>query len=1083
MPSWPAALNLRERLAVLRGNHSLPLHVDQETAERRFKRWKSEKVFAENSSLLAERLADGVTEEELRSVLGIHASELANHFNRLPDWASGIDDAYNNQEAWDEIAPVITETQASLGKSGRFLRAAAGFIAQARIHLRKGLARIGSANHELPFDIASIETLLLQNALAQVLSLLNRTLVLELNVARVQEQLAGETSEQRFDSFIARLGQPELVSALWEEYPVLARQVIVALEQWVETSIEFLHRLVADWKDIRSRFFPSSDPGLIIKLNSSGDRHHGGRSVHIAEFSNGSRLVYKPRSLELDRHFQELLARINEHSPELQFRLLKLLAKDGYGWIEYVDFAPCDSESEIKRFYRRQGGLLALLYALHATDFHFENLIACGEHPVLVDLETLLQPNLHEAREQDAGFRAQQEIMNSVFRTGLLPFRFAANEEQQEGAEISGLGGAAGQKTPYPVLGWEEAATDMMRFTRRRIEIPPQRNRPRLRDAEISALHYTEEIISGFSSMYKLLEKYRDDLLSSSGPLERFAHDTVRCILRPTTAYSSLLTESYHPNLLRDALDRERFFDNLWADTEFNVLLKKVIEQEREDLWAGDIPIFTTFPDSACLHDSRNRVVNGHQHSPSFPLMQKRLRDLGARDLDRQVWFIRAAMTALSMEESGPLASTAPSSLPQSPASHNDLLQAAIAIGDHLLQSAVLAGNDEVAWIGLDMVKEPFWELSVAGPTLYGGLAGIGLFLAYLGEVTGEERFVALAKRTMTTILRGLGNLNDPVKIPIGAFTGLGGTIYFLTHCGVLWRDQDLLDRAQELAISLAEAIPHDKSFDVMNGCAGLIAVLLNLNQVRPSSQLLDLAVQCGDHLLKNGRPHGNTLGWITISGSAEPLTGFSHGAAGIAWALMKLAAASGEQRFREAAIVSLGYERELFSPAHNNWPDLREFVQKADGSPHATAWCHGAAGIGLARVAMLEHYQDAEIHAEIRAAIQAINSRHFGSNHCLCHGDLGNFETLLEAEKQLKEPWLTELVRSYPTAILASIREHGWRCGVPLGVETPGLMMGTAGIGYGLLRLAFPEKIPSVLSLSPPQITFSTNDPSLKKE
>ena len=40
------------------------------------------------------------------------------------------------------------------------------------------------------------------------------------------------------------------------------------------------------------------------------------------------------------------------------------------------------------RFYRRQGALLALLYALEATDFHAENLIASGEFPVLIDLET-----------------------------------------------------------------------------------------------------------------------------------------------------------------------------------------------------------------------------------------------------------------------------------------------------------------------------------------------------------------------------------------------------------------------------------------------------------------------------------------------------------------------------------------------------------------------------------------------------------------------------------------------------------------------------------------------------------------------
>jgi hypothetical protein len=35
--------------------------------------------------------------------------------------------------------------------------------------------------------------------------------------------------------------------------------------------------------------------------------------------------------------------------------------------------------------------------------------------------------------------------------------------------------------------------------------------------------------------------------------------------------------------------------------------------------------------------------------------------------------------------------------------------------------------------------------------------------------------------------------------------------------------------------------------------------------------------------------------------------------------------------------------------------------------------------------------------------------------------------------------------------------------------VETPGLMIGLAGIGYGLLRLARPNDVPSVLQLAAP--------------
>jgi len=34
------------------------------------------------------------------------------------------------------------------------------------------------------------------------------------------------------------------------------------------------------------------------------------------------------------------------------------------------------------------------MYALEGNDFHFENIIAAGEHPMLIDLETLFQPYL-----------------------------------------------------------------------------------------------------------------------------------------------------------------------------------------------------------------------------------------------------------------------------------------------------------------------------------------------------------------------------------------------------------------------------------------------------------------------------------------------------------------------------------------------------------------------------------------------------------------------------------------------------------------------------------------------------------------
>jgi lantibiotic modifying enzyme len=42
----------------------------------------------------------------------------------------------------------------------------------------------------------------------------------------------------------------------------------------------------------------------------------------------------------------------------------------------------------------------------------------------------------------------------------------------------------------------------------------------------------------------------------------------------------------------------------------------------------------------------------------------------------------------------------------------------------------------------------------------------------------------------------------------------------------------------------------------------------------------------------------------------------------------------------------------------------------------------------------------------------------------------------------------------------------------MPSGVHSPSLMTGVAGIGYGLLRLAAPEAVPSLLALRPPGAT-----------
>src|SRR5207253_2966548 len=141
-------------------------------------------------------------------------------------------------------------------------------------------------------------------------------------------------------------------------------------------------------------------------------------------------LVYKPKSLAIDTHFQELLIWFNERGQHPAFRTFKVIDRGTYGWAEFIQVFECQSEQEVERFYERQGSYLALLYALEATDFHYENVIAAGEHPIPIDLEALFHPHaLHDMILPE--HPAHKVMSQSVLQIGLLPVSLWANHEAE----------------------------------------------------------------------------------------------------------------------------------------------------------------------------------------------------------------------------------------------------------------------------------------------------------------------------------------------------------------------------------------------------------------------------------------------------------------------------------------------------------------------------------------------------------------------------------------------------------------------------------------------------------------------------
>jgi type 2 lantibiotic biosynthesis protein LanM len=1063
---WYRALSLRERLGL--SAHDPAQGEVADSVRKRLARWKAQPPFA-TTSLFSERLAsDNITESDLLALLAEPLESLRQR-TPCPDWAARIEQAFSGPSAGGTISwPEEFRAPQTQG----FLESIQPLIDAALADMRAGIGRLVRKSDAPPIDPAAAHTLFLPHLPSRLLTRLARTLVLELNVARLQGNLVGNTAEERFASFLARMRSPANMLALLREYPVLGRELIRCLDQWVAASLEFLHHLGADWPAIRAAFCPEEDPGSLAELQGdAGDRHRQGRSVYLLRFASGFRLVYKPKSLAVDVHFQQLLDWINERrqTTALDLRIPRVLDRGPYGWVEFVEARTCQTPEELGRFYQRQGAYLALLYALAAIDFHHENLIAHGEHPIPLDLEALFHPLGLEDDNQRADYLANVMLYNSVFGVGLLPGRIWSSPDS-EGVDMSGLGGMPGQLFPFASPAWEEEGTDQMRLIRKRYAMPEAQNRPTLQGEAVEPGPHTDDLIAGFRYMYRFLEEHRRELLAADGPLSWFEGDEVRVVVRATRTYAELLRESFHPDVLRNGLDRDRLFDRLWNGADESPFLGKLIPAERSDLWNSDVPMFTSRPPSRDLWTSTGERIPAVLSDPGMARARRRLEAMSDEDLAQQLWFIRASLATLAPARLRSLEPTYQLPEVTALADRAQFLAAARAVGDRLAKLAV-RGEDDVSWIGLGLVHERTWSLVPLDADFYDGLPGVAFFLAYLGSITGEERYTWLARAALTTVRNAL-RLRPLALTSIGAFAGWGGLVYTWTHLAVLWRDASLLAEVEGFVERLPDLVDRDETLDIIDGSAGCLLALLGLDHSLSSKRALDVAVRCGERLLAKAQPAGQGVGWKTAVPAKAPLIGMSHGAAGIAWALLSLAARTQDGRFREAALKAIAYERGLFSAEKRKWPDLRVFPGEpsSDGRfDYLTAWCHGSAGIGLARLACLPYLDDSLVRAEIDAALHTTRTEGFGWNHTLCHGDLGNLDLLLQAGRVLADSHWQSETGQVASALLAIIERDGWMCANPVDVESPGLMTGIAGVGYGLLRLAEPNSVPSILLLEPP--------------
>lgn len=955
----------------------------------------------------------------------------------LPRWARLVADAWEDAEDGGDARPA--------GAAVAFEEALLPLVARAR---RELAARAGAAHVQLaPAAHAALERALLER-LAHVA---HRLLATELAVfqacrmpAGVGALLVAAPADPRaaYRAFCDSLRGAGML-ALLDRYPVAARLLGTVATLWVDAVAELLARLAADRDEVERTLAGGRALGPAVDATASiSDPHEGGRGVVILGFADGTRVVYKPRPLDMEGIFGELLAWLSADPSVPSLRTLALVERPTHGWLEYASPAACDDDAAAGRFFQRCGALLAVAYALNGSDFHFENLIAAGEHPLLIDLETLIGPRfelVEQLAEQGLGGEAaRRRLVNSVIATRMLPTLKcdAAHRVDDVGA-----------------LGRRELG-------------PPGHNVPRVGDEPHHATAYAADVIAGFDAAYRSLLARRARLGDAGGFLDRLRGRRVRFILRNTSLYATAIERTLHPRWLRDGAERA---------FELDVLARTMLPlDERPAIWPAlaaeqasleqlDVPYFAVATDSRDLPLPTGEVVRDVFRASAHEEVRRRLDALSDADREAQCALVRATFAAAGARELAP---------PGAPAAPRAAMPAAaattaIAYADHvaagLLARAHADEGGTPGWITVAYKPlERRHAVQAASLAVLDGYAGLALFLAARARATGRAADRAAALGALHPLRARMAELERLVRMrrasDVGAGTGLGGAVWALARIAALAGEPALLDDARRVARAITPAcVAVEDAHDVTCGSAGAVLGLLALHDATGDADALERAAALGAHLLARRRTDDDGCAWPGIHGAAEP--GLAHGQAGIAMALARLARATDDGAFADAAAAALAWERRALGA---------DLAGAADGEARA-AWSRGLTGAALARLAALDAGLPAGAaalaRAEVEQALAAVTTRLGSGFDTLAAGDAARVDLLLVAARVLSRPALAAQARDAAGALLArASRPGGARTGWEAADGLLGLAHGEAGIAYQLLRAADPAGVPSVL-------------------
>lgn len=881
-------------------------------------------------------------------------------------------------------------------------------------------------------------------------------------------------SRKLYLGFVSEM-QKEGFARLFAEKPVLLRLIAVMTSQWIDASRELLHRTAQDYSLIQQNFCQpdSSELNPVVRIEPSlSDHHNSGRSVHVLEFGDGTKLVYKPKDPALDQAWANLIQEFNAAVPPIALRVPKLLAMDGYSWVEFIPNNPCVSKVEVEHFYFRAGAWLAIFHLFAGMDMHYENIIADGEHPIPIDVEMLLQASDPKTDSGSPEKRAQElavlKTQNSVLMVGMLPTYTATKDNK-----VISLGGLEQNNNPNIKKEWRYLNTDSMGlFNEELLDSLPPNNLPMLNGEVMRLGDHLDSFLEGFESYSRFLMTVRDKV-GINQLLDPFKGLHARKVFRPTRFYYALIQRVRDHRNMKDSITWSAELDFIcrFADWEkSNDPLWPVVREERGEMADLNIPFFYSTVNKGNLVNERGMDIE-IQSKPGLERAYERLANLDEAELKWQSQIIKATTTNIAKYKAVYESEVVPVGSLQA-GDDGYLLQEAGVIAKTVADLATRF-EGSATWIGIQWIGDTgFAELAPLGPELYGGNCGIGLFLGAYGVAVNNQDMKDLAIASLASLRHDIRSLNAHSfarSMGPGGASGLGSIVYSLTALSEILQNDELLEDAKVAAgLFTKELIEADRQLDVVAGVAGGILGVLKLYRASPEPWILEKALMMGEHLIKQNRfGSGAYKSFSSYGISEDPISGMSHGAAGYAYSLAALARATGRQDFKDIAQECLNFENERFNEEYQNWPPVNQPGRSLRDTMQRCMWCHGGIGVGLARLAS-EKFSDldeSELRRDVERSIRGARKNISRAMDTLCCGTMGGVELFYEIGKTHQDSELITEARKQLLDVIHAAHENTYRFGGAGGIGEfhLGLFRGISGVGYTILRQLNPQ-LPNVL-------------------